>query len=45
MGNKDSKKKKAKSISESELTMLVNNTSFSREEILQWHQGFMVIFK
>lgn len=44
MGNKDSKNKKAKNISETELTMLVNNTSFSREEILQWHQGFMVIF-
>lgn len=44
MGNKDSKKKETKSISESEITLLVNNTSFTREEILQWHQGFIVVF-
>ncbi|RNA03141.1 Neuronal calcium sensor 2 [Brachionus plicatilis] len=41
MGNKDSKKKAEKNLSESELTLLMNNTTFSREEILQWHQGFM----
>lgn len=29
-------------LSENEIETLLNNTSFDREEILDWHKGFLV---
>lgn len=46
MGNRytrgDSTGKDATVLSEQEITTLLNNTSFDREEILDWHKGFLV---
>ena len=42
MGNKNVKKKGSLVLTEEEISSLMANTSFSREEILQWHDGFVV---
>lgn len=41
MGNNNEKVKDAKSLSEEEVNMLIQNTSFTRDEIIQWHSGFI----
>ncbi len=44
-GNKGSgggKKNDPTKLSEEEINLLLSNTSFKREEILQWHAGFIV---
>lgn len=42
MGAKSSKKKKNPAIlTEDEINLLLSNTSFTREEIQKWHQGFI----
>ena len=43
MGNRSSKKKRNCILTEQALHSLEKNTSFTREEILQWHEGFLVI--
>ena len=43
MGDKQSKVKDS-SLTELEITSLIENTSFTKEEILQWHEGFIVIY-
>lgn len=40
MGN-DNSKKSANQLTEEEINSLMENTSFSREEIIQWHAGFI----
>lgn len=40
MGNKQGKKDASK-LGEDEIQLLLANTSFSREEILTWHAGFL----
>lgn len=43
MGSKGSKgKKKTTQLSEDEINLLLSNTSFTREEIFKWHEGFIV---
>ena len=44
-GNKGSKKNDPAKLSEEEINLLLANTSFKREEILQWHAGFIVSVK
>lgn len=39
-GVKDKKKNPAV-LTEDEINLLLANTSFSREEILKWHEGFI----
>jgi Ca2+-binding EF-hand superfamily protein len=42
MGSKGSKKKKNPTeLTEDEVNLLLSNTSFTREEIYKWHQGFI----
>ncbi|CAF0716342.1 unnamed protein product, partial [Brachionus calyciflorus] len=41
MGNQGGKSKDPKVLGDAELTSLLNNTSFTKEEILQWHEGFL----
>ena len=41
MGDKQSKIKDS-TLTEQEIDSLIENTSFSREEIIQWHEGFIV---
>ena len=43
MGNKQIKKKDPTVLTEEEISSLMANTSFTREEIHQWHEGFIVI--
>ncbi len=45
MGNNSAKKQSHLKISEEQMNTLLANTSFSREEILQWHEGFIVSLK
>ncbi len=45
MGNKSSKKKDPTKLTEQEIQLLLSNTSFSRDEIVQWHAGFIVSSK
>lgn len=40
MGNKGSKKDPTK-LNDDEIQLLLANTSFTREEIITWHQGFL----
>jgi Ca2+-binding EF-hand superfamily protein len=40
MGNKNVKTKKT-ILTEAEIVSLVANTSFTREEIVKWHEGFI----
>ena len=42
MGNNAGKKHDELVISEEQMTSLLANTAFSREEILKWHEGFIV---
>ncbi len=43
MGNQsDKSKKKSIEVTEEQMNSLLANTSFTREEILQWHDGFIV---
>jgi Ca2+-binding EF-hand superfamily protein len=41
MGAKGSKKKNPAELTEDEINLLLANTSFTREEILKWHEGFI----
>ena len=41
MGNDAGKQKDSRVLNEEEITSLMANTSFTREEILQWHAGFI----
>ncbi len=43
MGNHNGKNKRNSILTEQALHSLIANTSFTREEILQWHEGFIVI--
>jgi hypothetical protein len=36
------KKSPSKILRENDIQMLLDNTSFTREQIKQWHTGFMV---
>jgi hypothetical protein len=45
MGNKAAKKKDSTKLTDQEISLLLTNTSFTREEIMQWHAGFIVILK
>jgi hypothetical protein len=45
MGNHHSKKKRNSILTEQALNSLIANTSFTRKEILQWHEGFLVILQ
>jgi hypothetical protein len=43
MGNQsDKSKKKSIEVTEEQMNSLLANTSFTREEIMQWHDGFIV---
>jgi hypothetical protein len=42
MGNGPAKKKDRCTLTEEEINSLAANTSFSREEIMKWHEGFIV---
>jgi hypothetical protein len=42
MGNGPAKKKDRCTLTEEEISSLAANTSFSREEIIKWHEGFIV---
>lgn len=45
MGNKPAsggaKKKNSAELTEDEINLLLANTSFNREEIVKWHEGFI----
>lgn len=41
MGNDANSKKSPSQLSEEEINSLMQNTSFSRDEIVQWHAGFI----
>jgi Ca2+-binding EF-hand superfamily protein len=42
MGNKQGKKSSKLVLSEKDLIVLLDNTNFTREQILDWHLGFLV---
>ena len=43
MGSNSSKsKKRATQLSEEEIQLLLKNTHFNRQQILEWHHGFLV---
>lgn len=43
MGSETSKpKKRATQLTEEEIQLLLKNTHFNRQQILEWHQGFLV---
>ena len=44
MGNKVAKRKRQNSVSltEEEIDFLLANTHYNREEIVEWHEGFIV---
>jgi hypothetical protein len=43
MGSDTSKSKKhATDLAEEEIQLLLKNTHFNRQQILEWHQGFLV---
>ncbi len=43
MGNNNSSSKKFNSqLEEEHIELLLQNTSFTREQILDWHSGFLV---
>ncbi len=43
MGSDASKsKKRATQLVEEEIQLLLKNTHFNRQQILEWHQGFLV---
>lgn len=42
MGNQNSVGKDLTVLSEEQIMVLLNNTSFDREQILDWHKGFLV---
>ena len=44
MGNKQAKKSSKLVLSEKDITVLLDNTNFTREQILDWHCGFLVCF-
>ena len=45
MGNSNHSKKKGSTVlTEEEMGSLMNSTSFTREEILNWHDGFIVSY-
>ena len=44
MGNKQVKKTSKLVLSEKDLMVLLDNTNFTREQILDWHCGFLVGF-
>jgi hypothetical protein len=46
MGNKVAKTKCGNflSLTEEEIDFLLTNTHYNREEIIEWHQGFVVRF-
>lgn len=41
MGNKSGKKKDPTQLTEEEVQMLLANTQYTREQIMQWHRGFL----
>lgn len=43
MGNKQIKKESKLNLSEKDITLLLDNTTFTREQIIDWHRGFLVI--
>jgi hypothetical protein len=46
MGNKQTNKQKASKLllSEKDITVLLENTNFTRNQIVDWHSGFLVIY-
>jgi hypothetical protein len=45
MGSDASKSKKhATQLTEEEIQLLLKNTHFNRQQIMEWHQGFLVSF-
>lgn len=38
-GSKSSKKKNSAELTEQEIQLLLDNTNFTREEIVKWHEG------
>lgn len=43
MGSETSKsKKRATHLAEEEVQLLLKNTHFNRQQIMEWHQGFLV---
>ncbi len=43
MGSETSKsKKRATQLAEEEIQLLLKNTHFNRQQIMEWHQGFLV---
>jgi len=45
MGSDTSKsKKRATELTEEEIQLLLKNTHFNRQQIMEWHQGFLVSF-
>jgi len=43
MGADSSKsKKRATQLTEEEIQLLLKNTHFNRQQIMEWHQGFLV---
>jgi len=41
MGNKGSKKKDKNILTEEEINLLLANTQYTKEQIIQWHSGFL----
>lgn len=41
MGNSNDAKKDPHQLSEEQINSLMQSTSFSRDEIVQWHAGFI----
>ena len=41
MGNKTSRGEKV-ILDEKDISLLLENTNFTREQILEWHKGFLV---
>ena len=44
MGAKNGKTVKSTELNEDEINLLIANTHFKREEIVEWHEGFLVSF-
>ena len=42
MGNKIAGRENRKTLTEAEINVLIANTKFTRDEIIEWHKGFIV---
>jgi hypothetical protein len=42
MGNKHGNSKRTKELKEADIRILLDHTSFNRQQIIDWHKGFLV---